>query len=186
MVIIKYILKYDKEKYYTMKEVIEITKLCRGKIHKLCESDHLEYIQSEGKHRFIKKESVYELVKWQNKHKKIPNFPDYTISRHGEIRKITGKQAPKLMTPGLNFDGYHDIAIRDKEGNRHWTTVHRLVALTYLPNPLELPQVNHIDENKLNNHVSNLEWCTNIYNCNYGDRNKKISNANKGKKRDYK
>ena len=44
-----------------------------------------------------------------------------------------------------------------------------------------MTQVNHIDENKQNNHVSNLEWCDLVYNCNYGTRNKRISEANKGK-----
>ena len=46
-------------------------------------------------------------------------------------------------------------------------SVHRLVALAYIPNPNDLPQVNHIDGNKNNNSVNNLEWCTNQYNCDH-------------------
>lgn len=47
-------------------------------------------------------------------------------------------------------------------------TIHRLVAAAFIPNPECLPEVNHKDENPLNNHVENLEWCTSEYNHNYG------------------
>ena len=55
--------------------------------------------------------------------------------------------------------------------------IHRLVALTFIDNPDNLPCVNHKDENKENNVVSNLEWCSRSYNINYGTRNERASKA---------
>jgi hypothetical protein len=59
--------------------------------------------------------------------------------------------------------------------------VHRLVAMAFIPNPDNLPQVNHKDENKCNNNVDNLEWCTAKYNSNYGTRSIRQSEKMKGR-----
>ena len=70
--------------------------------------------------------------------------------------------------------GYMYINL-SKNGKSNYFRVHRLVAEAFIPNPDNLPEVNHKDENKLNNCVDNLEWCTREYNLNYGtgrERNK--------------
>lgn len=59
--------------------------------------------------------------------------------------------------------GYYQVSFRIN-GKRKYVRVHRLIAETYLPNPLNYKQVNHKDGNKLNNNINNLEWCTNSYN----------------------
>ena len=55
--------------------------------------------------------------------------------------------------------------------------LHRIIAETFIPNPKNLLEVNHKDENKENNNISNLEWCNRKYNCNYGSM--QIRKANK-------
>lgn len=67
-----------------------------------------------------------------------------------------------------------------KDGKQKHYYIHVLVATTFIPNPDNLPEVNHIDENKANNKVDNLEWCNHLYNSNYGTRMKKehISHIN--------
>ena len=59
--------------------------------------------------------------------------------------------------------GYYMVSFR-VSGKRKYVRVHRLIAETLIPNPLNLPMINHKDTNKLNNDVENLEWCTNAYN----------------------
>ena len=75
--------------------------------------------------------------------------------------------------------GYLGVALL--KNNKHYhKLIHRLVAQAFIPNPDNKPQVNHIDENKANNHVSNLEWTTAKENCNYGARNERVSKSKKG------
>lgn len=82
---------------------------------------------------------------------------DYMISDHGRILSFKGK-SKLIISSTITSKGYEHVAIRQK-GIYVGYSVHRLVATAFIPNPKRLPQVNHLDGNKLNNHVANLEWC---------------------------
>ena len=74
--------------------------------------------------------------------------------------------------------GYYQVVFR-QNGKRRYVRVHRLIAETLLPNPNNLPQVNHIDGNKLNNKIENLEWTTNAKNTQHGYDNNLYKNRSR-------
>ncbi len=71
------------------------------------------------------------------------------------------------LTPIQNPNGYFKVGLATGNGGHKQVAIHTLVAKHYLPNPYDYPQVNHIDGNKSNNHVSNLEWCSARHNINH-------------------
>ena len=103
----------------------------------------------------------------------------YQVSNLGNILSLNYRNTGRaeLMNPWEDKDGYLKIGLR-KNRKTDFILVHRLVAQTFLPNPDNLPQVNHKDENKANNRVENLEWCDGKYNHNYGTINQRSSKAN--------
>ena len=109
--------------------------------------------------------------------KTINKYPKYEVSDYGDVRIIKNK---KLLKKSVDSRGYYKVTLINENG-RKTLFVHRLVAMEFIQNQSNLSQVNHIDENKQNNHISNLEWCDLAYNCNYGTRNQRISEANKGR-----
>lgn len=103
----------------------------------------------------------------------------YEISNLGRVKSYAqDKTNGKIKTGNLTHKGYKSVLLYDGNGGSKWCPVHRLVASAFLENPNNLPQVNHKDEDKANNCVANLEWCTNEYNTNYGTRGQRISAAN--------
>ena len=98
------------------------------------------------------------------KGKPIKGFENYLITEDGKIYSCFSRRYLKLILNNL----YYCVTLYDFKGNRVQKNVHRLVAETFIPNPNNYPVVNHKDENKLNNNVNNLEWCTHEYNLKYG------------------
>lgn len=105
--------------------------------------------------------------------KEIPIAPDYFINESGELfSNKTGRLKP--IKPYVEDAGYGRVALRIS-GKYITKRLHQLVAITFLPNPDNLPQVNHIDCNKANNSVENLEWCTAKQNINHAFDNGLVS-----------
>ena len=98
-------------------------------------------------------------------------FEGYFVTPCG---RVWSYKSNRFLKPNIHSNGYEVIHFRAK-GKKY--LVHRLVAETYLPNPNHYPIINHKDENKHNNCVSNLEWCTYAYNLTYNGL--KIRNAHK-------
>ena len=87
---------------------------------------------------------------------------DYAVTETGDVISI--RKGIVLKTCSANTGGYETVMLGRKGGIRY---VHRLVAEAFIPNPDNLPDVNHINEDKSDNRVENLEWCTRQYNVEY-------------------
>jgi len=95
----------------------------------------------------------------------------YQISNYGNVRAINYNHTGRTKDMRLcnSSFGYSQICLT-KNNHKSTKKVHRLVAEAFIPNPNNYKAVNHKDENKKNNHVDNLEWCSAKYNNNYGTR----------------
>lgn len=103
----------------------------------------------------------------------------YQVSNIGRIKSIDRYIRNKwgsltlckehILKPRTDDDGYYRIGLY-KDGKYKSFGLHRLVSEAFIPNPNNLPCVNHKNEIKTDNRVENLEWCTNSYNLNYGHR----------------
>jgi len=122
--------------------------------------------------------------------KDIKEYPGYQVSNWGRVRSLNYLHTGQMVVLKLskNKYGYLEVGLC-KNGKKKSRKVHRLVAVAFIPNPLNLPEVNHKDENKENNFVwvnedgtidlekSNLEWVSHIQNCRAGTRNQRIAES---------
>ena len=90
----------------------------------------------------------------------------YAVTENGEVYSYESR---KFLRQSRERNGYMKVKLC-KDGVQKTWLVHRLVADAFIPNPCNLPCVNHISENKLDNSVGNLEFCTHAYNNAYGTR----------------
>lgn len=97
----------------------------------------------------------------------VPNYEGlYIVSDNGDVKSLF--RYKKILKPSKQKNGYLTVELW-KNGESKRVLVHRLVASAFIPNPFNYPQVNHKDEVKSNNSLSNLEWCSAKYNMNYGN-----------------
>lgn len=106
--------------------------------------------------------------------KDIPGYEGlYQVSNLGRVKSLhyRNKYSKKeqILKSRNNGDGYLSVILKNKK-----KYIHRLVAETFISNSNNFSEINHKDENKANNCIDNLEWCTRKYNCNYGTKNERV------------
>jgi len=108
------------------------------------------------------------MIKWA----KIDGFDRYSISDHGDVWSSIRK---KILSKNITY-GYEYVGLM-KDGKRHIKYIHRLVGQAFVENPKNKPQINHLDSNRINNHFSNLEWCTHYENFQHAARNGRMAHG---------
>lgn len=105
----------------------------------------------------------------------------YEVSNLGRVKSLgngnSNNSKERILKPGKVKGGYLQICLSKNRKHKNFY-IHRLVAEAFLPNPDNLPFINHKDEDKTNNSVENLEWCTFEYNINYGTRTLRANKTN--------
>lgn len=106
-------------------------------------------------------------------------YKGYLVNADGDIISIKGKK-PKLLTQWERH-GYKRVTLCEN-GKQINVSVHRLVAMAFIDNPNGYNEINHKDEDKTNNNVNNLEWCSHLYNIRYGTCTKRGAETRKRNK----
>lgn len=102
---------------------------------------------------------------------KVEGFEKYEVSNLGRVRNV---KSGRILKPRLRRDGYLEHLLYKNNKQKH-LLLHRILATAFVDNPEGKPYVNHIDENKTNNDLSNLEWCTKRENNIHGTRIKRAA-----------
>lgn len=97
-------------------------------------------------------------------------YKDYSVSNLGNVKN---EKTGRILKQFISSGGYKQVRLgfNEETGKQYVPLVHKLVAVAFVSNPNNYPIINHKDENKLNNHSDNLEWCDYMYNINYGTAN---------------
>ena len=108
--------------------------------------------------------------------KTIPFAKDYKISNYGRVLSNRYRSKNRILKQKITKCGYNEIHLMTNEDELKDFLVHRLVMMVFNPiENMENFEVNHKDENKQNNYIDNLEWCSSKENTNYGTRNQRLS-----------
>lgn len=107
----------------------------------------------------------------------------YMVSNFGVAKSFCRYKNGVILKPSIDKDGYERVVLYDGQGSKKCVGIHQLVALCFVPNPLNLPMVMHLDENCLNNCADNLAWGTALENNRFPKRNQRLSKSLTGKKR---
>lgn len=121
-------------------------------------------------------EEIWKTIKETDGKYSVSNLGNVRRNEHYTIVKPQNTKVhycERLLKPYIDSTGYSVVLLQTTNGPIR-KKIHRLVADAFIDNPYNLPIVNHIDENKQNNTINNLEWCTAQYNANYGTRNNRI------------
>lgn len=144
---------------------LKISNFYKGSVEEFVNNIHEDYEILQKRYNMTRdqlkraKKVVYDIYEKNVPigYKEIPEYEKWCASIDGII---INKRHRFVITPHPNYKGYNHVCLKNKSTK----SVHRLVAKTFIPNPDNLPQVNHKDGNKNNNSVSNLEWCDNSTN----------------------
>lgn len=109
--------------------------------------------------------------------KQIKDYPKYMISNHGRVKSFQ-KIEPIILKPFITHKGYLRVTLSNKQNSKNFQ-IHRLVLIAFKDNPNNYPQCNHIDGDKKNNFVDNLEWCNNSKNIKHAYDNGLIKNIHR-------
>lgn len=110
--------------------------------------------------------AAVQAIKDQENAVELEEYPGFYVTPQGSVFSTSGRRLTRLR-PGRKATGYRFVGLTNAHGERKYEMVHRLVAKAFIQNPDGLPAVNHIDLDKSNNAISNLEWVTHSENSNH-------------------